>query len=225
MKCEYCGSNIEQGQKFCGGCGHQVFNSVNGGEINPTIDNVRISNQSSKQISNNHNKQKSSNRLGAILAVLFAAIVLGTCLYFGYQRPFTDETKSDSNNNYDELIANPVVGTWHCGGSAASTDYVVNFILNKDMTFEWSKYNDEEDNHVYGNYEFLDLEKKNLSGEYSYYKVTLDGIEFVDEGVLQTEKYASQYEIGVSINKESSVIMNTKTSNLYFCSSTDYNNL
>lgn len=125
------------------------------------------------------------------------------------------ETDRRSTSNY-------VSGNYNCksfDGSGASGDYIVRFELNKDMTFMWGKYGDTYNNHVKGTYTFKDLDKKNAAGNYSYYTVTIDGDEFYQDGVKQSDPYASEYEFGITKQngKKQGILMNTKTYNMYYC--------
>lgn len=127
----------------------------------------------------------------------------------------------------DQKPVDNVIGTWNCkafnNGYYEDLDYVVTFKVNKDNQFLWSKYNDEQNNYVYGNYEFKDLEKKNNNGTFSYYSLTLNGEEYINNGQLQTEEYKSKYEMGVSKNRDENdnepdaILMNETTYNMYAC--------
>lgn len=117
---------------------------------------------------------------------------------------------------------NYVEGEYNCknfDGTGASGDYIVRFELDDDMTFMWGKYGDTYKNYVKGTYTYKDLDKKNASGDYSYYTVSLDGDEYYQNGVKQTEPYASEYEFGITKEngKKQGIIMNTKTYNMYYC--------
>lgn len=114
----------------------------------------------------------------------------------------------------------PVSGTWNCknfDGSGVGNEYIVTMKLHNDKSFAWNKYGDELNNHVYGTYTYVDEERTNASGMYSYYTVVLDGNEFVSGGKLQNEKYHSEYSMGLNKEAGELVIYNVHTLNMYYC--------
>lgn len=116
--------------------------------------------------------------------------------------------------------SNPVIGTWDCKGFSGlglGDDYIVTMQLNNDNEFIWNKYNDAENNHVIGTYEFEDLHKIDYANNTNYYQITLNGEEFVNNGKLQSEVYKSKYEMGISKNTDEAVIINVNTNNMYYC--------
>lgn len=130
------------------------------------------------------------------------------------------------NQIYNEIDRgtsdNYVAGKYNCksfDGTGEKGDYIVRFELNDNNTFMWGKYNDTARNYVRGTYTFEDLKKKNASGEYAYYNIKLTGSEYYNEGVKQTEVYASEYEFGITAvgTKKQGILMNTKTYNMYYC--------
>ena len=130
------------------------------------------------------------------------------------------------NQIYNELDRstsdNYVAGKYNCksfDGSGEKGDYIVRFELNDNMTFLWGKYNDTSRNYVRGTYTFSDLNKTNGDGSYAYYNIKLTGSEYYNEGVKQTEPYASEYEFGITAKgtKKQGIIMNVKTYNMYYC--------
>ena len=47
--------------------------------------------------------------------------------------------------------------------------------------------------------------------------IILTGDEFVNYGVLQTELYKSEYEMGIIGNGDEAILMNVQTYNIYYC--------
>ena len=181
------------------------------------------------------NKAKKGKKFAGIILNSFA-IVISTILcfiFFAIVGLTLDEasTEGTSLNNflnqlYNELDRetsdNYVSGNYNCksfSGSGESGDYIVRFELNKNNTFLWGKYGDTSRNYVRGTYTFTDLEKKNASGEYSYYNIKLTGTDFYENGVKQDEVYASEYEFGITAKngQKQGIMMNTKTYNMYYC--------
>lgn len=121
--------------------------------------------------------------------------------------------------------ANPTVGTWDCkafnNGNNEHLDYVITMKLNNDDEFKWNKYNDEKNNYVIGTYEFEDLHKTNNNGSANYYSIKLTGEEFVNDGVIQTEPYKSEYEMGIINGTDEAILMNVYSYNLYYCHRND----
>ena len=54
---------------------------------------------------------------------------------------------------------------------------------------------------------------------YSYYTVSIDGDEFYQDGIKQTEEYASEYEFGITKEngKKQGILYNGKTGSMYYC--------
>lgn len=121
--------------------------------------------------------------------------------------------------------ANPTVGTWDCkafnNGDNEHLDYVITMKLNNDDEFKWNKYNDEKNNYVIGTYEFVDLHKTNNNGSANYYSLKLTGEEFVSDGVVQTEPYKSEYEMGIINGTDEAILMNVYSYNMYYCHRND----
>ena len=130
------------------------------------------------------------------------------------------DTDEDDEEIDEEKTA--VIGKYNCSsfdGTGPSKEYIVRLELNKDDTFLWGKYGDTSKNYVKGIYDVKDLEKTNYSGNYKYYEVDLDGEEYYEDGIKQTEPYESTYEFGITSEngKKQGIIMNTKTQNMYYC--------
>lgn len=116
---------------------------------------------------------------------------------------------------------NYVAGDYNCKtfDGSGEGEYIVRMELNYDKTFMWGKYKDTEKNYVKGTYTFEDLEKKNGSGEYSYYSLALDGDEFYDDGIKKSDPEVSKYEFGITKKngKKQGILMNERTYNMYYC--------
>ena len=154
------------------------------------------------------------NSVSIVIAILIIILVSLSILSSpNFWDKLYDELDYSANDNY-------VSGTWNCkvfDGSGPGEDYIVTMKLNKDLTFVWNKYGDEKNNHVYGNYTFEDENKINNSGDYRYFMLNLDGHEFVDEGVLQDQKYKSEYEMGINNVVGEAILINVVTYNMYYC--------
>ncbi len=181
------------------------------------------------------NKVKKGRKFAGIILNAFALLIsIVTCILFFVVVGLTvDEATTEGtdlnkfiNRFYNELERetsdNYVEGSYNCksySGSGESNDYIVHFDLYKDNTFVWGKYNDTNNNYVKGTYTFKDLDKKNASGEYSYYNIKLDGEEYYVNSVKQDQKYASEYEFGITAvnRKKQGILMNVRTYNMYYC--------
>ena len=162
------------------------------------------------------------NGVAIIIAILFFIIGFvifateintpGSGLYNFFNRLY-NAIERETSDNY-------VSGIYNCKSGALGTgNYIVRFELNKDHTFLWGKYGDTKNNYVIGTYTFTDLHKTNNSGDYTYYNIKLDGEEYYSNGKKQDEKYASEYEFGITgvETKKQGVLMNVKTYNMYYC--------
>lgn len=138
----------------------------------------------------------------------------GNSLYNFFNRLY-NSLERETSDNY-------VSGIYNCksfDGTGAKGDYIVRFELNKDYTFLWAKYGDTKNNYVKGTYAFTDLHKINNSGDYKYYNINIDGDEYYNDGKKQDQKYASEYEFGITgvSTKKQGILMNVKTYNMYYC--------
>lgn len=74
---------------------------------------------------------------------------------------------------------------------------------------------------VIGIYEFVDLHKTNNNGSANYYSLKLTGEDFVSDGVVQTEPYKSEYEMGIITGEDEAILMNVYSYNMYYCHRND----
>lgn len=181
------------------------------------------------------NKAKKGKKVAGIILNSFALVIsiIMCFIFFAIVGATIDEASTEGsdlnrflNQLYNEIDRessdNYVAGKYNCksfSGSGESSEYIVRFELNKDLTFLWGKYGDTSRNYVNGTYTFTDLEKTNASREYKYYNVKLDGAEYYENGVKQDQEYGSEYEFGITAvnTKKQGIIMNTKTYNMYYC--------
>ena len=92
-----------------------------------------------------------------------------------------------SKTHYNKFILNDtdnisILGEWNCYLDS-SEDYVVSIEFNDNNEFLWSKYDDKDNNHVFGDYVYV---KNNLY---------LDGREFVVDGIVQDSSYHANYDV------------------------------
>ena len=164
-----------------------------------------------------------------ILGLFISPIILSLGIFAGIANEASkdgSDTNKFLNQLYNELDRgtsdNYVSGKYNCksfDGTGANGDYIVRLELNDNNTFLWGKYNDTSRNYVKGTYSFKDLNKKDPSGQYAYYNIKLTGSEYYNNGIKQSEPYASEYEFGITAvaTKKQGIIMNTKTYNMYYC--------
>jgi len=227
MICNKCGTQNADNSKYCLGCGNELTSNVQpmNNQTNmysqPVQQPVAPVQQPVQQIVQQpmYNQQpvynqamygqpKKSNA-GLIIGIVVGVVVLG---FVGLAVLGTIVTK-----------AYPVAGKWDCksfDGSGPKGDYIVTFDLGYDKKFTWEKYGDGTNNHVKGSYTFEKVDKSNNNTEYKYYKVNLEGDEYINNGQIQTEVYKSQYEMGILDNKDGkrqAVLINPYTYRMYYC--------
>ena len=125
------------------------------------------------------------------------------------------EVDRQSSSNY-------LAGDYNCkgfDGSVEDSEYLVRLELGEDYKFMWGKYGETSNNYVKGSYSFNDLDKKNASGEYSYYTLNINGDTYVENGITQAKPNPQEYEFGITTSngKKQGILMNTKTQNMYYC--------
>lgn len=151
-------------------------------------------------------KENKRNKVGLILNIISLGLAIPILLLY---------------SNLLGISSNPTVGTWDCkaynNGNYEDLEYIITMNLEKNNKFKWSKYNDEKNNYVIGEYEFTDLHKTNNTGTVNYYSIVLTGDEIVDNGVLQTDPYKLKYEMGLTKNSNEAVLINAETYNMYYC--------
>ena len=238
MYCNNCGTEIKENEKFCSNCGQKsgvkkleqkesqneglgiasmvigIISIILSLILNILIIIIPIIGLILGII----NKAKGGKKISGIILNIIS-IVLSIVLFIFF---FIMGISLISNFMDSELLSNPVSGNYNCAsfdGRGASKDYIVRLELNNNETFLWGKYNDTSNNYVKGFYTYKDLDKKNASGEYSYYSVSLNGDVFYQDGIKQTDPYKSDYEFGITKQngKKQGIIMNTKTYNMYYC--------
>jgi len=232
MKCNNCGTNNNSNSMFCVQCGQSL------------AQNNIPSNQYNSQPNpyNNNNGNASSKKPIILIAIVIVGILImisgGLLTYLLISNNSNETTKREEKDGKEQeeqtnkdskniKAIDSIAGVWNCGTRAGSmgalTDgnpdhivggYTVTFTLNNDETFIWAMYENEEKNHVYGTTEVEELNKAN--NDYKYYSITVTGTEFVSNGVLQDEKYWSQYEMGLLEDNKSAVLWSI-TGSQYFC--------
>jgi len=239
MYCKNCGNNLNQGEKFCTNCGTRIDNIQNQqGSINNINTQIKSSWKNTVALvigiislvlvfifqiftiplsivgivfgilSLKNNKK---HFVGLILNI--ASLVLAVPILIFYSFVFDIPL-------YNQNV-NPAVGIWNCksfnNGNFEELDYIISMELDNDYRFKWSKYNDGSNNYVVGNYEFKDLNKTNNAQTADYYSIKLIGDKYVSDGVIQTEKYSSEYEIGILRDSNEAIMINPYTYNMYYC--------
>ncbi len=244
MYCSQCGNSVKSDANFCQHCG-AIINKKQEKSTSLEPDFNKPYPEQDPLYHSNNNQPKEQNNgkisiiIGAITLILVFILQIFTIplsivgLVFGVK--YYQQTKKIGIGLILNIISlilalpifytprffnsvNPVMGTWNCGSLENSTQYVITLKLNKDKTFIWNKYGDEKNNYVKGTFKATDLKKTNHSSQFSYYSVSLDGEEFVQNGILQTEEYKSQYQMGISTEgSKQAVLMNLTTYNTYYC--------
>ena len=243
MYCKNCGKTLSQEENFCTNCGAKVENEINSiTESNIIQNQFDINNQ---YVDNNVKKSNWKSTASLIIGIISLLLVFIFLIFtiplsiigivFGIMG--IKENKAGLVLNIISLVlpiplflvytsllgigSNPALGTWDCkafnNGYNDDLEYIVTMKLEENNKFIWSKYNDGKNNYVSGNYEFVDLYKTNPGGTANYYSITLIGDEYVNDGILQTEPYKSEYEMGIIKDADEAVLMNTKTYNIYYC--------
>lgn len=122
------------------------------------------------------------------------------------------------------ISENAPIGTWDCKpfsssdpGNYENINYVSTMILDSDSNFEWNKYNDAKDNHVIGTYSIEKLDKTNENNSAYFYRITLKGDEYVDNGIIQDNVYETSYEMAITDSFDEAVLVNEKSYNMYYC--------
>ncbi|MBO6195655.1 MAG: zinc-ribbon domain-containing protein [Bacilli bacterium] len=121
-----------------------------------------------------------------------------------------------------QTSSNYVEGNYNCkefDGSSEGDEYLVRLELDDDYHFMWGKYGETYNIYVKGTYTFKDLEKKNGSGEYSYYSININGDVYVEDGITQNKPNPQEYEFGITTKygKKQGILMNTRSQNMYYC--------
>ncbi len=178
---------------------------------------------------------KKSNT-GAIIAIVLIAIfvvVVLPCIFIGMiffgAFKIADSIGSEVIEQIGQEIErneseNYVAGVWNCAKGTGSENDRDNFYttieLNGDLTFQYGPYGDLAKNHYKGIYTFEDEEKKNESGDYSYYMIHFKTDEFLLDGVKQTENdKLSDMEIGITkvADGKQAITIFTSSYNMYYC--------
>ena len=247
MHCSNCGNEIKNDEKFCSSCGTPIkkeqseglgIASMVLGIISLVfcifLNILTLPLSLTGLILGIVNKAKKGKRISGIIlnsiSIILSIVIFIFIIFLGITiigSVFSDPDIRDRINNfYNELernsSSNYVEGTYNCksfSGSGEGSNYIVRLELNDNYTFLWGKYNDTKDNYVNGTYTFEDLDKKNGSGDYSYYSITLYHDNFYENGIKKNTSDKSEYEFGITKknNKKQGIIMNAKTYNMYYC--------
>ena len=177
------------------------------------------------------------NHTGLIIGIVVGAILLfavlpcvGIFLIFNgiFQIATSEEThqalegieKEIERTNSDNYVA----GTWNCASGTGSDrdrdNFKTTIKLNEDMTFTYGPYGDLKNNHFKGTYTFEDENKKNGSGDYSYYMVKFEADEYMVDGELpEDQKNLSDMEMGIAKVEggKQAITIFTSSYNMYYC--------
>lgn len=240
MFCSKCGNKIKDNYNFCQNCGNNLtsnnYQNINNNNSQKNSNGLAIASlvigiiaiilsfsinifilplAITGLILGIVNKNKCGQKIaGIILNSLSMVIAIITLIIVAFIIGTLDDIWEEDFNT------NPVIGVWNCksfDGSAVSNDYIITMKMNDNGSFIWSKYGDDYNNYVYGSYNYLDLEKTNNSGDYEYYTIELYGEEIVSDGVIQTQEYNSEYEMGINEEYDEAILMNVYTYNMYYC--------
>lgn len=234
MKCSSCGSINDVSSKFCFNCGKDL--SVKNENLNEVKKESKVSLiigivcicLSLIYLLNiivfplaivglvfaiKHFKEGKKNKIGLALNIISYVISIAILIVVSLMI------------SYFTKPINKFVGTWDCssfdGSSVGNSNNIVTFIINRNETFTWGKYNDLDNNYVKGKYVFTDLHKTNYGKNATYYNFKLNGERYVINGVTQNEKYSSEYEVGYVKDNGTGefglIMLNNKTYNMYWC--------
>ena len=205
MKCNRCGGENNNGEKYCKYCRNQLISSNDGFVYNKPApeDNSGLD----RIMNPKFPIKKFISLVVVIVVVLIAYVAL-------------------KDNVNKKKIDSPVVGTWYCNNDRFSNDESksnTTVILKDDGTFLLGKYNDVDNNHYKGTYTVEKLDKTNGSGTAAYYRIKTKVEEFKIDGT-NNDDFAKEvsYEIGISDLKDdkgytSGAIINEVNSSLMFC--------
>jgi len=225
MKCKYCNSEIKRDNIHCNNCGNDLtiednsdnqfsYSNMNqnnlgqGGYNYPPIPPQRV---------------PTKNILLSILAFIctYIIVVIIFCFIITYEKPFRTPKVQPKINHEDidwEISTDKIIGTWNCSDTEARTEYIITATFKNDRTYIWNKYNDEQNNHIYGKVIENLREKKDSDDTYSYYPIILYGKEHVKNSILQDEKYTIELKMGINKNDKSKAIMIDKNApDIFYC--------
>lgn len=198
--CRNCGNSIDNNTQFCPYCGNKVVQEtlVN----NAPVYGVPVYGTPYIQ------GQKKTNTGIIIVSILFPIIIVFIAILAVV---ISSVSKKES----------PMYGVWDCKtfSSSSSGNYVatINFMEDK---FSWSKYNDQSNNYIYGDYKYSHIEKSNVQNNNEYFRVNFTSTEVVLDGKYSDETFNQEYEMGITktdSDVKQAVLINTKTYGMYYC--------
>lgn len=178
---------------------------------------------------------KKKSNAGLIVAIVLIAIfvvVVLPCIFifliffgaFKVVDSVGSEIVDQIGQEIERTETNYVAGKWNCASGTGSKDDRENFSttleLNEDMTFRYGPYGDLKNNHFSGTYTFEDEEKKNNTGDYSYYMVKFETKEFIVDGAAgEEDKKLSEMEMGITktADGKQAITIFTSSYNMYYC--------
>lgn len=220
MYCNSCGSLLENNSNFCSECGKPI-NLIN--------------NKKNEKI------EKASVIIGTIsiiLVFIFQILTMPLSLVgiiLGFKSLSKNNKKTGLILNCISFVlaipifflyfyilnpANNIIGTWNCkpfnNGYFEDMEYVLTLKLNRDNTFYWNVFGEEDTNYFKGNYEYKKLNKR--VGNAEYYLIILNGTELSTDGIKTYDDRKSEYEIAVDVvTKKEALLMNAYSYNMYVC--------
>lgn len=226
MYCPKCGSKNKEGVKFCSKCGS---------EIKEDIVNVSTSNE--------HSGLKALSIVGFILSILLFPIglilsIIGLAKCNKIKKQTGEKLSFNAFNiagliiSIFELFITLLVvviivfvfgilnlsksafeGEWDCTVPYTSSRIPVVTAKFTDNNITWGKYNDLENNSLYGAYKLNSFENTNNKKEY---KLTITPEYMVEDG-KNSNRYASSVTMNLELEGDSMVVTTSQTSLKYYC--------
>jgi hypothetical protein len=227
MKCKYCNSEIKKDDINCNNCGNDltIEDNSNNQFSSPNMNQNNLGQDGYNYPPIPPQRVPTKTILLSMLAFFACWLILHGVLFFllTYESPNKrpPEIQQPKINHGDidwEGSTTKVIGTWHCSKNEASTEYVITATFKNDRTFIWNKYNDEQNNHIYGEIISNLFEKNDSDDTYSYYPIILYGEEYVKNSVLQEENYKMELKVGINKNNKSKAIMiDQNAPDIFYC--------
>lgn len=105
--------------------------------------------------------------------------------------------KPSSNHN--------IVGTWNCS-SYNQKELIIKIKIDNNNKFIWSKYKDNNQNYIIGEYKIKNIDKKDNNKNVYYYNFVLDSNNFIQNGKEKNDQYHKEYDIAIN-KKEAKMVL------------------
>lgn len=168
-------------------------------------------------VSKNKSKEKTVGIILNIISIVIGIIiVIIWVIFFIAVGSEIEDAVEETEHTYEETV----FGIWNCAENNYNdfhhTGYTITLHLNENGTFKWNGYNDELNNHIYGDFGYSVFNKKNFNNTISY-NLYFQSDEYVKDGEMLKEIFNKRYTMIIDSEESVATLKSYDGSERYSC--------